>query len=482
MRNFTNILLYLIAGVFLGLIIISQNLSVSLGFAIGIPLLTGAFLSLDFGLALLMIVVIAFQRAQLFSLSLPLFGGGLKPTDMLFLAIMGGWLMRTGFSGKRFIGHGESVPLLIFVFFFVIWAVCCTAIGLFNGHFYKYSLLELRPIAYYLIAIPILSEFDIPGIKRIVHIIILTSMAISLQAVIYYKLGIGDTATYTSSGIRIMSVEFGYILFTFLICLCIYLETHNSIYFGVLVITFIGLIPTFQRSAFVGLAVGLLIIIIIARTHSTLLAIFMCICTVYLITFAYTHITTERTEIFNALTERLASIAQYKQDTSAQHRLTEWKTALAAIEAHPVIGNGFGYIITFYSPMYSSYDKQFGFVSKNIYIHNSYIWIFVKMGAIGIILFLSMVLAFIKYGLKSIKAYRSCSGHGYLLGLFASVVSLCVVSFFEPLFNVDNVSPFVGFACGAVAAALGRRTEAGAGRARALCGALADSAECHSTV
>ncbi len=61
MITFRNTLSYLITGVFLGLLIISRNLSVSLAFAIGLPLLIGAFLSLDFGVALLMTIVILFK-------------------------------------------------------------------------------------------------------------------------------------------------------------------------------------------------------------------------------------------------------------------------------------------------------------------------------------------------------------------------------------------------------------------------------------
>jgi hypothetical protein len=481
MITFRNTLSYLITGVFLGLLIISRNLSVSLAFAIGLPLLIGAFLSLDFGVALLMTIVILFKRDQLFSVSLPLFGGGLKPTDMLFLSIMSGWLMRTGFSRKRLIGHSDAIPLFIFLLLFVIWAVCCAAIGLINGHFYKYSILELRPLVYYLLAIPIISEFDINKVKRIIHIIIIASTVISIKALIYYQLGIGEPATYTGNDIRIMSVEFSYILFSFLLCICLYIETNKHILLGPLVITLIGLVTTFQRSAFVGLAVGVLAIIIIAKHYSTIftLSVFLFMACVF--TYGYMNMSTEPTGMFQALTDRLVSISSYRSDLSAQHRFQEWKAAIKDIELHPVIGNGLGYVITFYSPMYSPDEHKYGFLSENIYVHNSYVWVCLKMGIIGVILFLSMILAFMKYGWMSIGVYRNRSGYGYVLGLVTSVVSLSVVSFFGPMFNVDNVSPFVGFAFGAVAVSLAQLTEGKAERARTLSGGFINNAEGHST-
>ena len=150
-----------------------------------------------------------------------------------------------------------------------------------------------------------------------------------------------------------------------------------------------------------------------------------------------------------ALERRITSISDYKEDASAQHRLIEWRSALKSIRSNPILGNGLGFQLKFYSPMYSEEDKKEGFESRDFYIHNSYVWVATKMGIIGLALFIIIIVSIVRAGIRQ-SLVRTGDEKDLMIGLTACLIALCVVSFFGPMFNVDNLAPFIGFAFGAI--------------------------------
>jgi probable O-glycosylation ligase (exosortase A-associated) len=94
----------------------------------------------------------------------------------------------------------------------------------------------------------------------------------------------------------------------------------------------------------------------------------------------------------SGIKDRLGSIKEFDQDSSAQARFAAWRTAGAMIEANPIFGVGFAH----FQDNYHKYDpantdrslkKTKGFVA-----HNSYLQIWAECGTPTLILYLSLIL------------------------------------------------------------------------------------------
>jgi putative inorganic carbon (HCO3(-)) transporter len=89
---------------------------------------------------------------------------------------------------------------------------------------------------------------------------------------------------------------------------------------------------------------------------------------------------------------RLGSISEYDEDSSAQARFAAWRTAAVMIQSNPVFGVGFGH----FQDNYHKYDpanadhtltKTKGFVA-----HNSYLQIWAECGTPTFLLYLTLIL------------------------------------------------------------------------------------------
>jgi hypothetical protein len=172
----------------------------------GVLLAGACFLSSRVGVAASILAVTLFNRDQLFTASIPLFGGGLKPTDLLLLATLAGWAGRQLLTRRT--PSWVPVPIVGLSLGFVVWAVISAISGIFRGAFYKDSLLELRPLFQYTLILPILTEFSPADIRRLCRLILVAALAVAFKAVYLYVQGKGSEASYAGGAIRIMDVGF----------------------------------------------------------------------------------------------------------------------------------------------------------------------------------------------------------------------------------------------------------------------------------
>ena len=412
-----------------------------------------AFLRLEISLVPLLVSSVLFDREVLFQPSIPFFGGGLKVPDVLLLLVF------CGFATRRLLDRGKLSPppraMTALVCGFVGWAMLEAVLGTAYGHAYKESLLELRPLLQYLLFIPIVLELRPAAIKRLIGLVLGCATLMGIRAVVLYAAGIGSSASYTSAGIRVMDFEFSYLLFAVLLAAALAFEgrRHRWLLLGVIAACMAGLTVTFYREAFLALLVGAGFLMLNLtrpgrRRLTAMAAAFgpVAAVAVLMILLVRPALLTPLAD----LTTRIGSIGAFGRDVSAVHRLREWKAAARLIAMHPVTGNGLGARVRFYSPMYDQTTHRMGYLSNNIYIHNSYVWIVTKMGAIGAILFWGMLIAAGHHGFRLLRTSVSEEQRGLALGLMACLGALLVVALFGPQFNAPNVTPFVGFALGAL--------------------------------
>jgi O-antigen ligase len=443
-----------ISGSILGLIILYINPPYAIALIIGIIMSVLSIISLEFGLASIFILLTLFQRSQLFSVSIPFLVGGIKPTDVLLISILSGWVLRTCIGKKKLIFNNKF--FIYIVILFIVWAIMSVFNGVSQGATLKYSLLELRPLLQYLLIIPIVTELEKKSIQRILWVLLIFSTIISLKAITLYIYGIGEEALYAEGSIRIMSIDFVYPLFAIIISFVYYIYEfrYKQYYLIVMILNLAALVITFQRSAWIGLFVSMAFILYSLKNNILRYNYFKIIIYVCLIgSIIYTSFIVSNSKSVNpvlALEKRLSSIFKYKEDVSAQHRINELDASLNIIKEHPFIGNGLGTRVLFYSPMYSEEGGKMGGISDDIYIHNSYLWITVKMGFVGLVLFVLIIYLNIKTGVKNIRIIKYNDQPTMLIGVVSCFLGLLISSFFGPMLTIDSVTPFVAFFSGAI--------------------------------
>lgn len=436
-----------------GGVVSSDTVKLSLATLVGSVIVVGALASLELGLSILLATVVLFPREQLFQFSLPLLGGGLKPTDILFCAMFLGWMARA-FNGRSVeMSHVPRV-LTFLLIAFVTWAVFSAAYGIHEGVNFKDSLYELRPLLQYLLFFPIVTELNRRSVQRLIYVILAASVAIAIKAVISFITGEGGEASYTGGFTRVMDIEFSYLLFSILISLTVYIQRLGRpiLLLACVAINLGGLAVTFQRSAFLGMGAAFLFLFILSdhRAKKRFLNWGLAVATILLLLFPLFAVnSSEERNFLLALRYRLASVLDYKADDSAQHRFEEWTAASNIIKAHPVTGGGLGLRIQFYSPLYSEETNTTGYWSDDFYMHNSYIWVATKMGVTGLLLFLSLIFIALRHAILLSRTYNGME-RAQVLSLAVSLIALIVISLFGPMFNTPNLTPFVAFTFGGI--------------------------------
>lgn len=146
--------------------------------------------------------------------------------------------------------------------------------------------------------------------------------------------------------------------------------------------------------------------------------------------------------------KRCESIFSAKDEPSITSRGSEWQEATKKGLAHPFLGNGLGTEITYYR-----YDRWYGapMWQTTRYIHNSYIFLFLNMGLVGLALFFWLSASVITYSLRLYGALKDGADKALALGIAAGFVSVLVASFAEPLVSAPWLTMWLGFFIGALA-------------------------------
>ena len=141
---------------------------------------------------------------------------------------------------------------------------------------------------------------------------------------------------------------------------------------------------------------------------------------------------------FETIIERFASIGLGGRiDMSNLGRLVEYATALEAFTSNPLTGMGLGFKFSYMTP-------GIGYTSTD-YCHNSYLFVMAKMGAIGIIPFVVLLVSTLSSFIRLLK--RPFEEEFYLPALcFCSIfVFFCIKSFTTWHLNTITYTAFVGF-------------------------------------
>ncbi len=451
------------------------TIAVAGGLAAGI----GAATSIEIALALLLVAVSIFNRSELFAAAIPFFGGGLRPTDLLLAVALSGATLRAmlrRLDRRRAPGlRADPLPTVSIVAAgFVAWAVLSSVTSITSGVNYKESLVELRPLLHYLLVIPLVTELSPAAVRRLSRLLVVASAAAGVKAIVLFLGGdTGNVALFTAGVTRVTDVEFTYLIAGIIFALLFHAAREARPYWLIpaAILCLGGLAVTFFRAAWLALGASMLFVLWRgdrAAARAVVRYTVLAALTLPVLAFALAARTGASVNLIVSIADRLASIRAYREDISAQHRLSEWQAALAQIGEQPIAGNGLGTRVGFYSPMYDHKNAKVGFWSYDIYIHNGYLWLATKLGLVGLGLFLGMIVLAFRSAAYALARDPPAGDRALIFAFPAILVALAVASAFGAMFTVDTLTPLIAFGVAAphvLARGVWTRAESGVGEA-----------------
>jgi len=396
-------------------------------------------------------MMMLFGRDEVYEFSIPFAGGGLKPSDLLLGVTLGAWLIRVVVLRVTVLPLPKFFSIMMLLFLLQVGV--SAAMGISSGNNFKDALLELRPLLQYLLVFPLMAEFDTVKLKQAVWFFLAVSVVSSIRILVNYWQGVGQVLLF-GEGIRVVLLELGAYLPPVMIGMVYAMfRIHTRLSLGVGLLNLAALAVTFFRSAYLGLSGGMFFIFLLAEARiKRMMLILLLFVTLGGVAggVAYTVLKPKSINPFESVITRILSLREYREDISSLHRLREWESATSLIGKSPVWGNGLGTRIVFESPMYSADSQRLGYLSHDIYIHNSYMWMLVKMGGAGLATFLVVWLTAMYTARKSLASVTDPGDRALLLALAGVLAGNMVISVFGPMFNIDNMTPINAFILGSV--------------------------------
>ena len=206
-------------------------------------------------------------------------------------------------------------------------------------------------------------------------------------------------------------------------------------------VTVTGVILSLNRNMLLGLALGLCAAALVAPQRRR----FVVMAAVLGMTLSGVVLLAQGSSYeSNAIVSRVASITNYSQlqTQTLDDRYYENGIALARIRAHPIGGLGWG---PDYGAMLLSSDDGFLVSQPRPFMHEQYLWIWMRAGLIGLMALIAMIVLGLVNGARWCRARQAQGdawlGAGVVVALVALAASSNVAIYLTP---PDSTVPLVG--------------------------------------
>jgi O-antigen ligase len=393
-------------------------------------------------LVLVPVVTLAIPAQVYASLAFHALGFTWYGNDWILAALLGGLVLRR-LAGIRapVVGGRPHLPTVVLVVSMVLFAFYGLHMG--NGKQYVFS--DLRPFVYYGIAI--LAPHLLTNRMRLLTF----AWAAIVCGLIGSLWGIARALAGPSFEIYGLSLHFarlkeGVFPLTLLAALGLLIGERSTLGRWVLVATLlssaVGSFLTYSRGTYLGLGAGLVVLVVLLATSAPRKAVRLLFVAAAVVAATALIMQWAGIPFEQSFVERTQSISLRNVDVSIGSRLLEWTTVFAAWYAHPVLGAGLGHLYVFYIPLTKEWSRQ-------IFCHNSFLYVLSKTGVVGLSVFLFFLLA---WGTAILVAYRRAVDdvvRGVVLGWAAGYIFLLVKSTTTWYLNESVLPLYLGLAIGA---------------------------------
>lgn len=142
---------------------------------------------------------------------------------------------------------------------------------------------------------------------------------------------------------------------------------------------------------------------------------------------------------WHAIGMRIESILNPTQESSANYRLVEWRNAAISIRTHPLFGIGLGGIMPM--EIWLSRTNLLG-------VHNTFLWVTVKMGALGLFSLLLIHFVFLRRLIHQNAFLRDPFLRTVSRGITCSFIAFATAEMFAPMFTQMRTATWLGIILG----------------------------------
>lgn len=202
-------------------------------------------------------------------------------------------------------------------------------------------------------------------------------------------------------------------------------EKRRKVYLGIVsLLTFINIILSFSRNAWLGLVVG---IVILSLTYSWKIILGMGGLGVISL-------------LIPQISNRLLEFTDKSQNLS---RIKLWDIAFMMIKDHPFTGVGNGNYRVMYDIYKLKYKKKIEYYpTDNFHTHNVFLKIQSELGVFGTIAFLGMIVSIVTNAIKFIKKVDIKFYKVFYTGFLASIISFVFMNVIDNFFSAPKVIAF----------------------------------------
>jgi O-antigen ligase len=339
---------------------------------------------------------------------------------------------------------------------FVAALVGGVAVGVENGATMHDALFDLRQMLFYVAFWPALVAlttnrkivFTLAGAGAVLVVILQTIQVIvgpSRHLFLVYSADLTSTLTSDGTGflrVRPPGLTTVYIVAAFALSRVLWGPARNRLLgWGMATVTVTGIILSLNRNMLLGLAMGLCAAAFIApRKHR--FVVMVAALGIVLSGFA---LLAEGTRFeSNAVVSRVTSIGNYSglKTQTLNDRFYENHIALHRIRDHPIGGLGWG---NPYGAVISTYNDGFVVSQPRSFMHEQYLWIWMRAGIVGLLALVATLALGIWNGALWCRARGGESdgwiGAGVVVSLVAMAASSNVAIYLTP---PDSIVPLVG--------------------------------------
>lgn len=379
----------------------------------------------------------------------------------LFSVIVVRWLV-----DRRF--NLISTPLDLPLILFYMWAVASTVVGMIAGRTEPTSFIpEVRIVSYYLIFFVVT---NLLREKRQVTLLLqgFFFLATVVAVAMIYQYTLGTSVSFLSGRVEVLDTAGrvsaditritdtsgeGIITLAFMIKSVLLMtksiQTRRVPHLLQWALFGVGMIMTFNRTHWAISAMVILATVLLVRGTDRKRLLKWALVGLYLLPLAAIpvlvmpeskagRLVTATVARFATLGER-ESYAKGSTTSTIRWRDFEYGYGLEQIQNHPVIGLGLG---AEYRPLVHDVDDEY-FDGRG-YTHNAHLWLAMKTGLVGYLLFMWLMIAFIARGFRRWHQITDEYLRSIVLGTTLAFLGLVIASILHPIFMTLFWSPLLG--------------------------------------
>jgi O-antigen ligase len=445
----------MISGLFLGFCIINRGPLQTLGILAGLTIIVITFKYPE----VVMLIIIGYASRLIptqFNYSLQVAGRGFFLTDFLLFSLLGVLFLKLlADRNYRLVKTPLDTPLLILAAAVVLGAATAMYI---HGVNFSYTTPEARILLYYLIFFPVTNLIRSEGqLKRLVQGVFFIGILIALMMVIQGLLGSSinliDKSSLQGSGevIRFYNPGTATVHLTLMVFLCslaIRVDNHGHfLKLSIITVLGIALLLTLARNLLISTAIslGVLAILLSKRQLPRLVVNGVLMTAIAIGILATIQILWPGPNIlryFSLYISRfthLFSTPVYSPQETLAWRWNEFLYAWPKLLKNPILGIG---LYTQYRPPFYVGDQLLG------YIHNAYLWLWLKTGLLGLLAFLWLSFRFLSRGFRYWRSTPDSSLRATVLGFTLMYLAMIISNLVAPILVQSLNSALFGVTLG----------------------------------